>query len=200
MCGAEATSRPELNHLIPGIAISTRHGSCTGRDREYHDSRCATFCFVAVSFPDGTLRILALLTCCTTRAIGADLLRNPEGGVASRPHQKQARSAAKGDIVTDPAEYDARQRPTAQPTAAEQPFILVLSALVDANLRPSMGAVLFADTTAVVTDPAREADAARRAFGPFSRPQASCSGTPRILVSSPISGARKVLDTVAAEG
>jgi len=74
---------------------------------------------------------------------------------------------------------------------------VVLSALVDANMRPIDGGVLFADT-AVVTDPERNKTRLRPVH---STPQTSLFGdeaNPQGIVSD--LEVRKVLNTVSTEG
>ena len=156
--------------------------------------------FTSRVISDGTLRILALLTLLhDPRHRGLICFEEPENGV--HPGRIKQLVQQLRDIVTDPAEYDAEDNsPPLSQLLLNSHSPVVLSALVDANLRPVDGAVLFADT-AVVTDPARKGSAARRAFGPFSRPQASLFGdaaNPQGIVSA--LEVRKVLDTVAAEG
>ena len=191
----------ELNHLIPGIAHLDARLHEASREYRIELTMRDGLPFTSRVISDGTLRILALLTLLhDPRHRGLICFEEPENGV--HPGRIKQLVQQLWDIVTDPAEYDAEDNsPPLSQLLLNSHSPVVLSALVDANLRPVDGAVLFADT-AVVTDPARKEQRRKTRLRPVhSRPQASLFGdaaNPQGIVSD--LEVRKVLDTVAAEG
>lgn len=191
----------ELNHLIPGIAHLDARLHEASREYRIELTMRDGLPFTSRVISDGTLRILALLTLLhDPRHRGLICFEEPENGV--HPGRIKQLVQQLRDIVTDPAEYDAEDNsPPLSQLLLNSHSPVVLSALVDANLRPVDGAVLFADT-AVVTDPARKEQRRKTRLRPVhSRPQASLFGdaaNPQGIVSD--LEVRKVLDTVAAEG
>lgn len=191
----------ELNHLIPGIAHLDAKLHEASREYRIELTMRDGLPFTSRVISDGTLRILALLTLLhDPRHRGLICFEEPENGV--HPGRIKQLVQQLRDIVTDPAQYVAEEgAPPLSQLLLNSHSPVVLSALIDVNLRPVDGAVLFADT-AVVTDPERNEQRRKTRLRPVhSKPQASLFGddaNPQGIVSD--LEVRKVLNTVAAEG
>lgn len=191
----------ELNHLIPGVAELDANLHEASREYRIHLTMRDGLPFSARVISDGTLRVLALMTLLhDPRHRGLICFEEPENGV--HPGRIKQLVQQLRDIVTDPSQYltDDGSPPLSQ-LLLNSHSPVVLSALIDNELRPIDGAVLFADTAAV-TDPVRKEQRRKTRLRPVrSRPQASLfedDADAHGIVSD--LEVRKVLDTVNAEG
>ena len=140
----------ELNNLIPGI--SRLDAALHDASREYRIELTMRdgVPFSSRVISDGTLRVLALLTLLhDPRHRGLICFEEPENGV--HPGRVKELVQRLREMVTNP-----RQFAEEDPVAPLSQLLLnshspvVLSALVDRDLRPVDGSILFADTTTVI--------------------------------------------------
>jgi predicted ATPase len=186
----------ELNHLIPGITrldASLHEASreyrieLTMRDGLPYSSRVIS---------DGTLRVLALLTLLyDPRHRGLICFEEPENGV--HPGRIRQLIQRLRELVSWPeAEPDAgADRLTQLLLNSHSP--VVLSALLDRDLAPLEGTILFADS-AGVSDPGQGETRRKTRLRPVVR-QAELPLHEELPVVSPFE-VRKILDTVSLEG
>lgn len=140
----------ELNNLIPGI--SRLDAALHDASREYRIELTMRdgVPFSSRVISDGTLRVLALLTLLhDPRHRGLICFEEPENGV--HPGRVKELVQRLREMVTSPREFSEDD-----PVAPLSQLLLnshspvVLSALVDRDLCPVDGSILFADTTTVI--------------------------------------------------
>lgn len=156
--------------------------------------------FSARVISDGTLRVLALLTLLhDPKRRGLICFEEPENGV--HPARVKRLVQRLRNMVTRLSDYES--------TDGEQPLSqlllnshspVVLSALLDQNLNPEEGEVLFADTTSL-TDPIRKEVRRKtrlRAIQSAMQQELFDKDTQPPFVSS--FEVKNILETVSAEG
>lgn len=191
----------ELNHLIPGI--SKLDAALHDASREYRIELTMRdgLPFTSRVVSDGTLRVLALLTLLhDPRHRGLICFEEPENGV--HPGRIKQLVQRLQDMVPDPRTYDmADGVPPMSQLLLNSHSPVVLSALIDEELHPVQGAVLFADT-ATVSDPLLKEQRRKTRLRPvrsslqaglFEEAERSQSYVSELEV-------RRVLNTVNAEG
>ena len=140
----------ELNNLIPGI--SRLDAALHDASREYRIELTMRdgVPFSSRVISDGTLRVLALLTLLhDPRHRGLICFEEPENGV--HPGRVKELVQRLREMVTSPREFaeDDPVAPLSQ-LLLNSHSPVVLSALVDRDLCPVDGSILFADTTTVI--------------------------------------------------
>lgn len=142
----------ELNQLIPGITRLEAQLHDASREYRIELTMRDGLPFTSRVISDGTLRVLALLTLLhDPRHRGLVCFEEPENGV--HPGRVRLLVERLRDMVTNPADFE----PADEVEPLSQLLLnshspVVLSALMDRDLHPIGGAVLFADTSSV-SDP-----------------------------------------------
>lgn len=142
----------ELNNLIPGT--SRLQAELHDASREYRIALTMRdgLPFTSRVISDGTLRVLALLTLLhDPRHRGLICFEEPENGV--HPARVKLLVRRLRDMVSSLSNFE----PDDTPTPLSQLIVnshspVVLSALIDKDLHPTEGSILFADTS-TMTDP-----------------------------------------------
>lgn len=166
----------ELNNLIPGI--SRLDAGLHDASREYRIELTMRdgVPFSSRVISDGTLRVLALLTLLhDPRHRGLICFEEPENGV--HPGRVKELVQRLREMVTHPREFadDDQVAPLSQ-LLLNSHSPVVLSALVDRDLRPVDGSILFADTTTVI-DPSQGQRRRRTRLRPIRpKPQRTLEG------------------------
>lgn len=191
----------ELNNLIPGTTRLDAELHEASREYRIKLTMRDGLPFSARVISDGTLRVLALLTLLhDPRHRGLICFEEPENGV--HPARIKQLIQRLKDMVTRPHDFEDEDENGCAPLSqlllnSHSP--VVLSALIDKDLHPVDGSILFADT-ATVSDP--ESHELRRKTrlrpvkgGPLSLPGESDAD--RSFVSE--YEVKKVLETVGTE-
>ncbi|TXI95054.1 MAG: hypothetical protein E6Q30_02810 [Aquabacterium sp.] len=157
----QSTTRPqgvlsdiaaELNQLIPGITRLEAQLHDASREYRIELTMRDGLPFTSRVISDGTLRVLALLTLLhDPRHRGLVCFEEPENGV--HPARVKLLVQRLRDMVTSPRDFsdDDEPAPLSQ-LLLNSHSPVVLSALIDKELHPVDGTVLFADTSSV-SDP-----------------------------------------------
>jgi predicted ATPase len=191
----------ELNHLIPGISKLDAALHDASREYRIEITMRDGLPFTSRVVSDGTLRVLALLTLLhDPRHRGLICFEEPENGV--HPGRIKQLVQRLQDMVPNPRTYDmADGVPPMSQLLLNSHSPVVLSALIDEELHPVQGAVLFADT-ATVSDPLLKEQRRKTRLRPvrsslqaglFEEAERSQSYVSELEV-------RRVLNTVNAEG
>jgi predicted ATPase len=190
----------DLNALIPGVARLQADADKGGREYRVELTMRDGMPFSSRVVSDGTLRVLALLTLLhDPRHRGMVCFEEPENGV--HPGRVKDLVRRLRDMVS--AFDDDTQSATPQPLSqlllnSHSP--VVLAALVDGQRHAVGGAVLFADTAAVV-EPGASFARRRTRLRPVQPAQldlfAGPDATPAYVSDYEV---RRVLDTVEADG
>lgn len=166
----------ELNNLIPGI--SRLDAGLHDASREYRIELTMRdgVPFSSRVISDGTLRVLALLTLLhDPRHRGLICFEEPENGV--HPGRVKELVQRLREMVTHPREFadDDPVAPLSQ-LLLNSHSPVVLSALIDRDLRPVDGSILFADTSTVI-DPSQGQRRRRTRLRPIRpKPQRTFEG------------------------
>ena len=142
----------ELNQLIPGITRLEAQLHDASREYRIELTMRDGLPFTSRVISDGTLRVLALLTLLhDPRHRGLVCFEEPENGV--HPGRLKLLVQRLRGMVVNPVDFeeDDESAPLSQ-LLLNSHSPVVLSALIDRDLRPIDGTVLFADT-ASVSDP-----------------------------------------------
>lgn len=191
----------ELNNLIPGI--SRLDAGLHDASREYRIELTMRdgVPFSSRVISDGTLRVLALLTLLhDPRHRGLICFEEPENGV--HPGRVKDLVQRLREMVTNPREFaeDDPVAPLSQ-LLLNSHSPVVLSALVDRDLSPVDGSILFADTTTVI-DPAQGQRRRRTRLRPIlSKAQRTLEGLEDIPANT-VSDyeVRDILETARTDG
>lgn len=142
----------ELGQLIPGVTALDVGLDGASREYRFELTMRDGQAFSSRVVSDGTLRILALLTLLhDPRHRGLICFEEPENGVhPGRVRELVQRLRA---MVTDPGLESGNDTPLSQ-LLLNSHSPVVLAALIDSQMHPVDGAVLFADTATLV-DPVR---------------------------------------------
>lgn len=191
----------ELNNLIPGVTRLDAELHDASREYRIELTMRDGLPFTSRVISDGTLRVLALLTLLhDPRHRGLICFEEPENGV--HPARVKLLVQRLRDMVTNPGgfEEDDETAPLSQ-LLLNSHSPVVLSALLDKELHPLDGSILFADTTSV-TDPEQHTLRRKTRLRPVRpNPQISLFGledVPQGFVSD--FEVRTVLETAGAEG
>lgn len=142
----------ELNNVIPGTTRLDAELHDASREYRIELTMRDGLPFSSRVISDGTLRVLALLTLLhDPRHRGLICFEEPENGV--HPARVKQLVLRLREMVTDPGEFDAGDAvlPLSQ-LLLNSHSPVVLSALIDKDLHPVSGSILFADTSSV-SDP-----------------------------------------------
>lgn len=202
--GVLAAIAAELNNLIPGIMKLDAALHEASREYRIELTMRDGLPFTSRVISDGTLRVLALLTLLhDPRHRGLICFEEPENGV--HPARIKQLVQRLRDMVTNPRDF-AEGAENETPAPLSQLLLnshspVVLSALVDRELSPIDGSILFADT-ATISDPERQEIRRKTRLRPVrSKMQGSLfsdDDVPQGFVSD--FEVRKVLETVSTEG
>jgi len=191
----------ELNNLIPGISRLDAQLHEASREYRIELTMRDGLPFSSRVISDGTLRVLALLTLLhDPRQRGLICFEEPENGV--HPARIKQLIQRLRDLVTNPQESveDDGTVPLTQ-LLLNSHSPVVLSALIDKDLSPVQGSILFADT-ATVSDPEKKEQRRRTRLRPVRlKIQSSLFGdddVPQGFVSN--FEVERVLQTVSTEG
>lgn len=146
----------ELNTLIPGVTRLDARLHDASREYRIELTMRDGVPFTSRVISDGTLRVLALLTLLyDPRHRGLVCFEEPENGV--HPGRVKQLVQRLQEMVTNPEAYedDAVGFPLSQ-LVLNSHSPVVLSALLDKELHPVDGTVLFADTTSVADPELRQ--------------------------------------------
>lgn len=190
----------ELNNLIPGV--KRLHAELHDASREYRIELTMRdgLPFTSRVISDGTLRVLALLTLLhDPRHRGLICFEEPENGV--HPARVKLLVQRLRDMVSNPGDFAEEEdvAPLSQ-LLLNSHSPVVLSALLDKDLHPVEGAILFADTSSV-SDPDRREVRRKTRLRPV-RPRAQnelfeLNGSPQGFVSD--FEVKTVLETASSE-
>ena len=190
----------ELNNLIPGV--TRLHAELHDASREYRIELTMRdgLPFSSRVISDGTLRVLALLTLLhDPRHRGLICFEEPENGV--HPARVKLLVQRLRDMVSNPRTFteDDEVAPLSQ-LLLNSHSPVVLSALLDKDLHPVEGAILFADTSSI-SDPTRKEIRRRTRLRPV-KPRAQgelfeLNGAPQGYVSD--FEVKNVLETASSE-
>lgn len=188
----------ELNNLIPGTTELDAELHEASREYRIKLTMRDGLPFSSRVISDGTLRVLALLTLLhDPRHRGLICFEEPENGV--HPARIKQLIQRLKDMVTRPPDFENEEEGGCPPLSqlllnSHSP--VVLSALIDKNLHPVEGSILFADT-ATVSDPESRALRRKTRLRPVKRGQLGLFGetdADQNLVSD--YEVKKVLETV----
>ncbi|OJU86857.1 MAG: hypothetical protein BGO13_01295 [Burkholderiales bacterium 66-5] len=142
----------ELNQLIPGVTRLEAQLHDASREYRIELTMRDGLPFTSRVISDGTLRVLALLTLLhDPRHRGLVCFEEPENGV--HPGRVKLLVQRLRDMVTHPADLaEADEMAPLSQLLLNSHSPVVLSALIDRDLHPIDGTVLFADTSSV-SDP-----------------------------------------------
>jgi predicted ATPase len=191
----------ELNNVIPGTTRLDAELHDASREYRIELTMRDGLPFSSRVVSDGTLRVLALLTLLhDPRHRGLICFEEPENGV--HPARVKQLVLRLREMVTNPDEFDTDD--TVQPLSqlllnSHSP--VVLSALIDKDLHPVSGSILFADTSSVSDPKLKEVRRKTRLRPVRSTPQARLFGpadVPQGFVSD--FEVKKVLETASTEG
>lgn len=189
----------DLNNLIPGVSRLDAELHKASQEYKVELTMRDGLPFSSKVVSDGTLRVLALLTLLhDPRHRGLICFEEPENGV--HPGRIKPLVRRLRDMVTVPSEETNEVMPLCQ-LMINSHSPVVLSALLDRDLRPSDGMVLFADTS-TVSDPIQRETRRRTRLRPiFSQLQGRLfdDGAPPTGFVSEME-VKRILDTVHAEG
>lgn len=190
----------ELNNLIPGV--TRLHAELHDASREYRIELTMRdgLPFTSRVISDGTLRVLALLTLLhDPRHRGLICFEEPENGV--HPARVKLLVQRLRDMVSNPCTFTEEDEvaPLSQ-LLLNSHSPVVLSALLDKDLHPVEGAILFADTSSI-SDPTRKEVRRRTRLRPV-KPRAQgelfeLNGAPQGYVSD--FEVKNVLETASSE-
>jgi len=191
----------ELNSLIPGITALDADLHEASREYRIQLTMRDGLPFTSRVISDGTLRVLALLTLLhDPRHRGLICFEEPENGVHPARIKQLIRRLR--DMVSHPQEFpdDEDQAPLSQ-LLLNSHSPVVLSALIDKDLSPLHGSILFADT-ATVSDPEKKMQRRKTRLRPVqAKPQAPLfddEDVPQGFVSD--YEVKNMLETVSTEG
>ena len=141
----------ELNNLIPGTTRLDAELHEASREYRIKLTMRDGLPFSSRVISDGTLRVLALLTLLhDPRHRGLICFEEPENGV--HPARIKQLIQRLKDMVTSPHDFEGDEVPPLSQLLLNSHSPVVLSALIDKDLHPVDGSILFADT-ATVSDP-----------------------------------------------
>ncbi|AGX88751.1 AAA family ATPase [Candidatus Symbiobacter mobilis] len=146
----------ELNQLIPGVMRLETQLHDASREYRIELTMRDGLPFTSRVISDGTLRVLALLTLLhDPRHRGLVCFEEPENGV--HPARVKLLVQRLRDMVSSPGDFsdDDAASPLSQ-LLLNSHSPVVLSALIDKDLHPIDGAILFADTSSVSDPGSRE--------------------------------------------
>lgn len=191
----------DLSELIPGVTRLAAELHDASREFRIELTMRDGLPFTSRVVSDGTLRVLALLTLLhDPRQRGLVCFEEPENGV--HPARVRLLTQCLRDMVAHPSDFDSAQDPPPLNQwllASHSP--VVLSALIDKDLRPVDGAILFADT-ASISDPDQQVPRRMTRLRPV-RPASQLDlfdpdEVPRAFVSD--FEVQRMLETANAEG
>lgn len=191
----------ELNTLIPGVTRLDADLHDASREYRIELTMRDGVPFTSRVISDGTLRVLALLTLLyDPRHRGLICFEEPENGV--HPGRVKQLVQRLRDMVTNPDMFGKEDgSPPLSQLLLNSHSPVVLSALLDRELRPLDGSILFADT-ASIADPEHKQQRRKTRFRPVrSKPQYALGGID-LDSGSVVSDfeVRKVLETAQTEG
>lgn len=191
----------ELNNLIPGISKLDAELHDASREYRVELTMRDGIPFTSRVISDGTLRVLALLTLLhDPRHRGLICFEEPENGVNPARIKQLIRRLQ--EIVTAPQEVADEEEPTPlSQLLLNSHSPVVLSALIDKELHPVDGSILFADI-ATITDPVKGELRRKTRLRPV-RSKAQPSLYPEYDVSQSFVSdyeVKSVLETVSSEG
>ncbi|CAN5425704.1 AAA family ATPase [soil metagenome] len=198
----------ELNNLIPGTTRLDAELHEASREYRIKLTMRDGLPFSARVISDGTLRVLALLTLLhDPRHRGLICFEEPENGV--HPARIKQLIQRLKDMVTCPPDFEEEEETESAGKKVVPPLSqlllnshspVVLSALIDKDLHPVDGSILFADTATVSDPESHELRRKTRLRPVWSKAQAglfSESGDGKNFVSE--YEVKKVLETVGTE-
>lgn len=147
----------EMNNLIPGVIQLDASLHDASREYRFQLTMRDGLPFSSRVISDGTLRVLALMTLLhDPRHRGLLCFEEPENGV--HPARVKLLVQRMRDMVSHPQHFETTENENAPPLSqlllnSHSP--VVLSALIDKNLNPIDGTILFADTSSV-SDPIKQ--------------------------------------------
>lgn len=152
--GVLADIAAELDHLIPGITRLDARLHDASREYRIELTMRDGIPFTSRVISDGTLRVLALLTLLhDPRHRGLICFEEPENGV--HPGRVKRLVQRLQEMVTNPAAFEEGEAVTPlNQLLLNSHSPVVLSALLDRDLHPLEGTILFADISSIV-DPER---------------------------------------------
>lgn len=192
----------ELNHLIPGITRVDAALHDASREYRVELTMRDGLPFSSRVISDGTLRMLALLTLLhDPRHRGLICFEEPENGV--QPARVKQLVERLQEMATSPQEFenDEGAAPPLSQLLLNSHSPVVLSALIDKELHPIDGSILFADTVTVSDPSQHELRRKTRLRQVRTKSQARLfeeSEVPQSFVSD--FEMKKVLETVGGEG
>lgn len=145
----------EMNNLIPGVLRLDASLHDASREYRLELTMRDGLPFTSRVISDGTLRVLALMTLLhDPRHRGLICFEEPENGV--HPARVKLLVQRLRDMVSHPQQFEATDiPPPLSQLLLNSHSPVVLSALIDKNLTPIDGTILFADTSSI-SDPSNQ--------------------------------------------